>query len=40
MSLKQPPRVESYRGLVFINYDANAISLYDYLGGAREYIDA
>ena len=40
MSLKQPPRVESYRGLVFINNDANAISLYDYLGGAREYIDA
>jgi p-cumate 2,3-dioxygenase alpha subunit len=33
------PRFESYRGLWFLNYDAQASSLHDYLGSAREYID-
>ena len=33
------PRFESYRGLWFLNFDANAVSLHDYLGNAREYID-
>jgi p-cumate 2,3-dioxygenase alpha subunit len=33
------PRFEQYRGLWFLNYDAGAISLEEYLGGARDYID-
>ena len=33
------PRFESYRGLWFLNFDPQAVSLFDYLGGAREYID-
>jgi len=33
------PRFESYRGLWFLNYDARACSLRDYLGAARDYID-
>ena len=37
--LKAPPRVESYRGFVFLNFDAGAVALEEYLGGAREYID-
>ncbi len=37
--LKSPPRVESYRGFVFLNFDAGAVALEQYLGGAREYID-
>src|ERR1700693_1934773 len=37
--LKGPPRVESYRGFVFLNCDAGAVALEHYLGGAREYID-
>jgi p-cumate 2,3-dioxygenase alpha subunit len=38
-SLMPVPRVESYRGFVFANFDANAIPLPRYLGQAREYID-
>jgi p-cumate 2,3-dioxygenase alpha subunit len=37
--LKAPPRVASYRGFVFLNFDAGAVALEQYLGGAREYID-
>jgi p-cumate 2,3-dioxygenase subunit alpha len=33
------PRFEQYRGFWFLNYDAGAISLGDYLGDARIYID-
>jgi len=33
------PRFEQYRGFWFLNYDKQAISLHDYLAGAREYID-
>jgi len=33
------PRLEQYRGFWFINLDANAISLSDYLAGAKGYID-
>ena len=29
----------SYRGFVFLNFDAGAMSLDDYLAGAKEYID-
>jgi p-cumate 2,3-dioxygenase alpha subunit len=38
-SLKAPPRVETYRGFVFVNFDADAVPLAEYLGRAREYID-
>jgi len=39
LGLKEPPRVEAYRGFVFLNFDANAVPLREYLGGAVEYID-
>lgn len=37
--LAEPPCVEAYRGFVFLNFDAKAMSLIDYLAGATEYID-
>ncbi|MEP7208370.1 MAG: aromatic ring-hydroxylating dioxygenase subunit alpha [Casimicrobiaceae bacterium] len=39
LGLAEPPRVDSYRGLVFMSFDANVAPLPDYLAGAREYID-
>jgi p-cumate 2,3-dioxygenase alpha subunit len=39
MGLKPVPRLEVYRGLVFINFDSNACTLTEYLGNAAEYID-
>jgi len=38
-ALKEPPRVGSYRGFVFLNFDAGAMPLEEYLAGAKEYID-
>jgi p-cumate 2,3-dioxygenase alpha subunit len=38
-ALKEPPRVASYRGFVFLNFDPAAVPLEEYLAGAREYID-
>ena len=40
-ALQTPPKVASYRGFVFLNFDsgANVMSLDDYLAGAKEYID-
>jgi phenylpropionate dioxygenase-like ring-hydroxylating dioxygenase large terminal subunit len=38
-SLNSPPQVSEYRGFVFCNFDPDAVSLPEYLGGAREYID-
>lgn len=37
--LRAVAKIDNYRGLYFINYDANAGSLRDYLAGATEYID-
>src|SRR3954466_13143987 len=37
--LKEAPRVEASHGFVFLNFDAHAMPLEDYLAGAREYID-
>lgn len=37
--LRGPARVESYRGLWFVNLDPDAIDLGSYLGNAREYLD-
>jgi p-cumate 2,3-dioxygenase alpha subunit len=39
LALAAPPRVDSYRGFIFICLDSAAQSLYDYLAGAREYLD-
>jgi phenylpropionate dioxygenase-like ring-hydroxylating dioxygenase large terminal subunit len=39
LGLKEPPRVEAYRGFVFLNFDASAVPLREYLGRAIEYID-
>lgn len=38
-ALQAPPRVDSYRGLWFVNYDAQAPDLKTYLAGATEYLD-
>ncbi len=40
LGLKKVPRVESWRGLVFGSFDADIISLADYLGDMRFYLDA
>jgi phenylpropionate dioxygenase-like ring-hydroxylating dioxygenase large terminal subunit len=37
--LKEPAKVASYRGFVFLNFDSAAEPLEAYLGGAKEYID-
>jgi len=37
--LREPPKVGAYRGFVFLNFDADAVSLDEYLGAAKEYID-
>ena len=37
--LAQVPRLESHRDFWFVNFDRNAVSLADYLAGAKEYID-
>lgn len=38
-NLVRVERLENYRGLYFVNYDKAAMSLSDYLGNAKEYID-
>lgn len=38
-ALRRPPRLAEYRGFWFLSYDPDIVSLYDYLAGAREYID-
>jgi len=39
LGLRSPARVESYRGFVFISFDAGIEDLTSYLAGAREYLD-
>ena len=39
LSLKQPPRVESYRGFIFVSFNPYAEDLVTYLAGARDYLD-
>ena len=39
LNLKQPPRVESYRGFLFVNFNPHAEDLVTYLAGARDYLD-
>ncbi len=38
-SLASPPRVQSYRGMVFMSMNAEIVGLETYLGNAREYLD-
>jgi p-cumate 2,3-dioxygenase subunit alpha len=38
-NLAAPPRVDSYRGFIFVSFDQHIIELRDYLAGAREYLD-
>ncbi|MBM7599202.1 p-cumate 2,3-dioxygenase alpha subunit [Virgibacillus halotolerans] len=38
-NMKAVNRFESYRGFMFVNFDEDAISLDEYLGNAKEYID-
>jgi len=37
--LVEVPRMESYRGLIFVSFDPDVDELVDYLAGARAYID-
>jgi p-cumate 2,3-dioxygenase alpha subunit len=39
LALASPAQVDSYRGFIFACFDPAAQSLYDYLAGAREYLD-
>ena len=39
MALVAPPKVDNYRGFIFACFDPAAQTLYDYLAGAREYLD-
>src|SRR5262245_23160251 len=39
LALGMPPRVDSYRGFVFLNFNPAAEGLLDYLADAKEYID-
>ena len=39
LALKEPPRVESYRGFIFVSFNPFVENLVDYLAGAREYLD-
>lgn len=40
LNLRAVARLEHYRGFYFVNYNEKAISLHDYLAGARAQIDA
>ena len=39
LGLKEPPRVESYRGFYFVSFDPYVVDLVTYLAGAKEYLD-
>ena len=39
LGLKPPPRVESYRGFIFVSFNPFVEDLVSYLAGAREYLD-
>ena len=39
LGLKEPPRVESYRGFIFVSFNPFVEDLVSYLAGAREYLD-
>jgi p-cumate 2,3-dioxygenase alpha subunit len=39
MGLKSPPRVDNYRGFIFISFNPDVEDLMTYLADARDYID-
>ena len=39
LGLKPVPRLEIYRGMMFVSFDPGIEGLVDYLGNAREYLD-
>jgi p-cumate 2,3-dioxygenase alpha subunit len=39
LGLAEVPRVESYRGFVFVSFNPRAMALAEYLAGAKEYLD-
>ena len=39
LGLKQPPRIESYRGFYFVCFNPGVEDLVTYLAGARDYLD-
>ena len=39
LGLKQPPRVESYRGFYFVSFNPYVDDLVTYLAGAKDYLD-
>ena len=39
LGLREPPRVESYRGFVFVSFNPHIEDLVTYLAGARDYLD-
>lgn len=39
LGLKEPPRVDSYRGFYFVSFNPHVEDLVTYLAGAREYLD-
>ena len=39
LGLRQPPRVESYRGFIFVSFNPLVVDLVTYLAGARDYLD-
>ncbi len=39
LGLKEPPRVESYRGFYFVSFNPYADDLVTYLAGAKDYLD-
>jgi p-cumate 2,3-dioxygenase alpha subunit len=39
LALREPPRIDNYRGLYFVSFDPHIEPLEQYLGAATEYID-
>ena len=39
LGLKQPPRVDSYRGFYFVSFNPHVDDLVTYLAGAKDYLD-
>jgi p-cumate 2,3-dioxygenase alpha subunit len=39
LGLAEVPRVDSYRGFVFVSFNPRAMALDEYLAGAKEYLD-
>ena len=39
LGLKEPPKVDSYRGFYFVSFNSHIEDLISYLAGARDYLD-